>query len=140
MLLEQYEEIRKKIEPEKQYNHTLLINCFLGIIVLPKEKHLSYIPCDRITSKLREEFGIEKSKIGQHVKNLKDLIIQLRHSVAHFNLNCISLPEGSKTIDAIQFIDAKSNEIIIEFVSNELLPFVKKIAEKIIENINTHKS
>ncbi|MDP1800990.1 MAG: HEPN family nuclease [Bacteroidota bacterium] len=39
-LISQYESSVHKLKLEEQYNYTLLINCLLGLIVLPKEKSL----------------------------------------------------------------------------------------------------
>ena len=37
-LIEQYEHLKDQFPFEQQFNHTLLTNCLLGLIVLPKEK------------------------------------------------------------------------------------------------------
>jgi len=36
-LVNQYEQLKELYDFEEQYNHTLLINCLLGLIILPKE-------------------------------------------------------------------------------------------------------
>ena len=41
-LITQYENILHKYEYKEQYNYTLLINCLLGLVVVPKEKSLTY--------------------------------------------------------------------------------------------------
>ena len=52
-LLAQYEHLMYKYEFKEQYNYTLLLNCLLGLIVMPKEKTFSFIPKHRITTQFK---------------------------------------------------------------------------------------
>lgn len=62
MLIEQYHE---EIIPTKpfyeQFNYTLLINCLLGLIVMPRERAISAIPIDRLTTEFKKGMGIQDS-------------------------------------------------------------------------------
>lgn len=54
MLIDQYhEEIIPNKPFQEQLNYTLLLNCLLGLIVMPKEMALSAIPTDRLTKENR---------------------------------------------------------------------------------------
>ena len=81
-LISQYEIIMHNYEFNKQFNHTLLINCLLGLIVFPKEISIRYIPNERLLSKLKSEMGITNSVFNAEIIGLRELIIALRHSIA----------------------------------------------------------
>ncbi len=59
-LVDQYEDIKENFSFNEQYNHTLLINCLLGIIILPKEKVVSHISKKRIVE-MKTECGLQHS-------------------------------------------------------------------------------
>jgi|SRR5690606_19905368 len=86
-LISQYESVLHKYEFDKQFNHTLLINCLLGLIVFPKERAIYYLPKERIDTQLLKDLGIVNSSFNPDIKELKSLIIALRHSIAHFDMN-----------------------------------------------------
>ena len=50
-LIDQYNEMIEVLgKPfREQYNYTLTLNCLLGLIVLPKERALSFLLADRLT-------------------------------------------------------------------------------------------
>lgn len=51
-LVSQYESLMHKYPFEEQYNYTLLINSLLGVIVMPKERTIGFLPNDRLTKDL----------------------------------------------------------------------------------------
>lgn len=136
-LIEQYEVQKKQYKFEEQYNHTLLINCLLGLIVLPKEKTITFIPNDRLTIELRKEIGLPKSHINESIISLRQLIIALRHSVAHFNIKVESLDEKF-LIDEIVF-QKENGEEIVRFLSEELLPFVRYYSSWLLSNLKKYR-
>lgn len=80
-------------EYKGEYDATLLINCLLGLLVLPKESFLYAIPETEI-SKLGE-WGISPISIkcsgtqgpnDPDPKTLRGLVFNLRHAIAHFNI------------------------------------------------------
>ena len=80
-LIEQYEQLKDQFPFEQQFNHTLLTNCLLGLIVLPKEKALSYIPKTRIAFvKALAEWGINKSSFNPDIKDTVELFQRLRNA------------------------------------------------------------
>lgn len=82
-LISQYESLLHQYEFKEQYNYTLLINCMLGVIVMPKERVFSHIPNHRITKQLREEMGLVDTTINPDITRLRDFIHGLRNSIAH---------------------------------------------------------
>ncbi len=58
-VIAQYEVRQKGYNFDEQYNPTLLINCLLGLIVLPKERTITYLPTDRLLNKLKTDMGFQ---------------------------------------------------------------------------------
>jgi hypothetical protein len=139
-LISQYESSLHRYDFEEQYNYTLLINCLLGIIILPKERVYSHIPNPRLTIELKREMGLIESIINPNYTNLRDLIIGLRNSIAHFNFEIISQTDDF-LVDNIVFnksIEEGGNEIA-SFKSTELLPFIRYYADWVKTNILEYK-
>ncbi len=139
-LIEQYESIYPKFDFKEQYNYTLLINCLLGLIVMPKEKIISYIPKEQLTIETKNKIGLKNSWINSDIKNMKDLIIALRHSIAHFDIQVESKDEKF-LIDEIIFKDKErgSSYEIVRFEARDLLPFIKYYSNWLLENLRKHK-
>lgn len=139
-LIAQYEGTLHKYPFAEQFNHTLLINCLLGLIVMPKERTVSFIPNARLTRELRREMGIPSSYINEEITDLKELILALRHSIAHFDINILSL-NAHFLIDEISFMDReKGNQYqVVRFDSNELLSFVRYYGTWLMKNIKENK-
>ncbi|MFD1014419.1 HEPN family nuclease [Winogradskyella rapida] len=139
-LISQYDSILHKYPFEEQYNYTLLLNCLLGIIVLPKEKFYTHIPNPIITNELKQNMGLNKSTISRDYTRLRELIHGLRNSIAHFSFEIISNTEDF-LVDNIVFKKAKEegNTEIANFKSNELLPFIRYYADLVKSNILEYK-
>ena len=139
-ILNQYNSILYKIDEHERYESTLLVNTLLGLIIFPKEKTISYLPKNRLNQELLNEMGIFNSKINDDLKSLKDLIIEIRHSVAHFNIEFKSDNENF-TIDKIIFKDDVGNppNVIAEFYPSELYNFIQYYGNWIIKNIELHQ-
>lgn len=80
-LIDQYLGLVDQFKFEEQYNYTLTLNCLLGLIVMPKERVVSFIPTDRLTSEYKKKIGLVESHIPEEIATLRDLITKLRHSV-----------------------------------------------------------
>lgn len=140
-LITQYENILHKYEYKEQYNYTLLINCLLGLVVLPKEKSLTYLPADLLDDKMLKDMGLVYSIINPQFNTLRKLIVELRHSVSHFNIKVISDLDDEFAIDQIVFeIDHEKSKILVaNFRANELLPFIRYYASWLLANIEKYK-
>lgn len=115
------------------YDATLLLNCLLGLLVVPKESCLAAIPChylDRFS-----EWGIDPSVItsrGTWTKddndptNLRGLVWRLRNAVAHFHFKPIPT---SGEVQAFQFEDQSGFSATIPL--DQLRTFVERLAAHI---------
>ena len=139
-LIEQYYDgLEDKYHYEKQFNYTLILNCMLGLIIMPKEKVISYIPTERLTTEYKNKIGLEVSEIHEDIKTLKELIQRLRNSIAHFNIKVISEDENNR-IDWIHFIDSENGKkLLVRFRANEILPFLKYYSSCLLKNISNYK-
>ncbi len=140
-LISQYESTLHKYDFEKQFNHTLLINCLLGLIVFPKERAISYLPKETITKDLLKEMGVEFSNFNQEIKDLKTLVISLRHSIAHFDIHFESVNDEF-LIDKILFKDRDkgADYVIASFIPSELLNFIRYYGSWFVNTIRKYKT
>lgn len=140
-LISQYEGIKHQYPFEQQFNHTLLINCLLGLIVFPKEQILSYLPKHCIADRSqREEMGLFSSTFNSDITNFKDLVISLRNSIAHFHISFHS-NDDQFLIDRIVFSDPKRGDayVVATFFSDELLSFVRYYSCWLLTNLRNNR-
>lgn len=138
-LIDQYEVLKEQFPFERQYNHTLLTNCLLGLIVLPKEKALSYIPKTRIAFvKALKEWGINKSTFNPDIKDTGELFQRLRNAVAHFDIEFISETE-EHLIDRIEFRDVEADIDVATFYADEFSQFIRFYATTLLNNLERHR-
>lgn len=110
---------------------TLIVNCLLGLLIVPKEKLLfSKIPDTAYESLI--DWGIQPKSIKSfgkceyghsHKPNLNQLVRRLRNSVAHFRISPIH--ENLK-VTGFQFKDRNGFQADISL--DELKTLVKKLA------------
>lgn len=118
-------------EYDGAYDATLLINCLLGLLVLPKEALLEKIPATLFGS--LDQWGIQPSAIKcsgkcdyghQHDLNLRQLVRRMRNAVAHFQVE----PFPKK--GAVEGFTFKNrNGFRVELTNSELKQFVVKLSE-----------
>lgn len=138
-LIDQYEEYRAHLPFKEQYNHTLLINCLLGLIVLPKEKALRYIPKERIAFvKALKDWGITRSTFHPEIRDTVELFQRLRNAVAHFDIEFVS-DTLEYLIDRIVFTDSEAEMIVATFYSEELPRFIRFYANTLLQNLEKYK-
>lgn len=141
-IISQYEGIIHNYKFEERYNHTLLINCLLGLIVFPKQNNISFLPKAHLNSDLKKKMGISESVINENITDLKDLVISLRNSIAHFDIVFQSNNEDF-LIDEINFNDQMKGKgyVVAKFKPTELLNFIRYYGWWLIKNIeeNQHK-
>ena len=111
-----------------------------GLIVMPKERIISYIPLKRLTQEFKKEIGFENSKVNGDIKKLKELIIELRHSIAHFDIK-VESHNKKYLIDEIVFMDNINSRVyeIVRFKANELLPFIKYYSSWLMDNLKKYR-
>jgi len=134
-LIKQYDRLKGQFPFDEQYDHTLLINAMLGLIILPKEKSLSYIPKERLAFvKVLNEWGINRTWFNEDLKNTTELLKRLRNSVAHFDIEFMSeTPENH--IDLIRFVDKEAGMHVATFQASELRLFIEYYANLLIRNM-----
>ena len=119
-----------------EYDATLLINCLLGLLVVPKETMLNAIPETPLSG--LSAWGIEPSSIkttGQSKgKNdpdpntLRGLVFNMRHAVAHFRIK----PIPSKgEVQAFEFTNDRGLRAEVSLA--ELRDFVKRLSAHLKE-------
>lgn len=118
-------------EYDGAYDATLLINCLLGLLVLPKEALLNKIPATPFDS--LDQWGIQPSSIKntgkcdyghQHDLSLRQLVRRMRNAVAHFQVE--PFPQQGY-VAGFTFKDR--NGFRAELTLSELKQFVVKLSE-----------
>lgn len=116
------------------YDATLLLNCLLGLLVVPKEACLLKIPPDPVKTKLMD-WGIDPVCITSYGRwteenndpnNLRGLVWRLRNAVAHFHFKPIP---ASGEVRAFNFQDNSKFEATVPIA--QLRVFVERLAEHI---------
>ena len=137
-LIDQYVALTTNVKFEDQLNYTLTINCLLGLIVMPKERIISFLPKARLTNELKAEMGLKESQLPGTDTTLRELITMMRHSVAHFDIDVIS-ENDSELIDWLWFKNTESNKTYARFRATELLPFLRYYTNTVLKNLATHQ-
>lgn len=139
-LIDQYQTRLNDYEFKEQYNHTLLINCLLGLIIMPKERVGSFVPNDRLTQAFRDKVGLEQSSINAEFLTFRQLIGGLRNSIAHFNIKVESF-SADFLIDEIVFLDDEKSPgyEVVRFKADEMLPFARYYALELLKNMKDHR-
>ncbi|MFY9328231.1 MAG: HEPN family nuclease [Georgfuchsia sp.] len=110
---------------------TLLINCLVGLLIVPKETLIERIPATDFES--LKDWGINPSsikKVGrceyghEHRPNLRQLVRRLRNAVAHFR---IEPHHNAGNVVGFSFRD--KNGFHAEISLDEISTFVTKLAE-----------
>jgi len=114
-----------------QYDATLLINCLLGLLVVPKETVLHAIP-ETPLSELGK-WGIAPASIkapgtsrgpnDPDPNTLRGLVANLRHSVAHFRIQPV--PTKGDVV-AFEFKNDRGLHAVVPI--SELRDFVKRLS------------
>lgn len=138
-LIAQYEGDLDKYDFKEQFNYTLIINCLLGLIIMPKQRVISYIPKDRLTEDFKKQIGLNQSWIDNEIKTLRELVKRLRNPTAHFDIDVISEDDENR-IDWIEFKDDKDGgRSIAKFRASEILPFLNYYSACLMENIDKYR-
>ena len=114
-----------------QYDATLMVNCLLGLLVVPKETVLKAIPESPLSD--LPNWGISVGAIrapgnptnsNSKPETLRGLVTNLRHSVAHFRIKPIP-----STGDVHSF-DFKNDVGLHAVISlSEIRQFVERLSE-----------
>lgn len=137
-LIGQYTDMIQDLDFDNQLNYTLTINCLLGLIVMPKERVVTYIPKEPLLNENLKNMGLVNTNIDKSITNLQELIQNLRHSIAHFDIEVIS----STPDNLVDFIEFKGSgnqpETIARFSAPEIYPFLQYYAQCLTDNLRRH--
>ncbi|HDY7512104.1 HEPN family nuclease [Vibrio campbellii] len=138
-LIDQYNQMIEELEVgfDEQLNYTLTINCLLGLIVMPKERVLTYIPNDLLSEAYLHDLGFVESTIGPGITRFKDLIRQLRNSIAHFKIDVESVDEGF-LVDYLVFSHLNGS-LVARIKSTEIVPFLRFYCQNVLQNLNRRR-
>lgn len=122
-------------EYEGEYDASILLNCLLGLLIVPKEKWFDRIPLDPIEKlsdwginpKSIHSFGIDRQ--GNPFKpTLRQLVKSLRNSVAHFRIEPLA-NEGK--CSGFSFSDQSGFEATVSL--HELNSLVHRLASHLVD-------
>lgn len=126
--------IQRSLELVRAYNGpydaTLLLNCLLGLLIVPKESCINAIPLDPLEN--LGTWGVAPSSIkafgnangaDDDPRNLRGFVWHLRNSVAHFRFRPI--PDNGE-VKAFDFRDKSGFHATVQLA--ELRVFVERLA------------
>lgn len=126
-----------KLVQEYQGPHdaTLLLNCLLGLLIVPKESCLKAIPLDPVEELHKwgispssvEDFGTSNGE-DDNPRSLRGLVWRLRNAVAHFRFRPV--PERGE-VKAFYFHDKSGFRATVKI--EELREFVELLAKHLRE-------
>lgn len=115
---QEYDFVIRTTEIIKQYNTspispkyevTLLLNCFVGLLILPQQLWHTDLHPSIISEK---EWGISASHIGYikygEIKSVQNIVRHLRNSISHYSF--IAFDNNRSEISRIQFKDYDRNK------------------------------
>ncbi|MFS8152241.1 HEPN family nuclease [Vreelandella titanicae] len=138
-LIDQYYSVLDGYPFEEQFNYTLTINCLLGLIVMPNERVISYVPTNRLTRDYLTEIGSPSLEVGAKINTLRHLIKALRNAVAHFDIAVISEDEKN-LVDWLEFSDSENDgALVARFRASELLSFLRYYAHCLLANMERYR-
>lgn len=112
------------------FDATILVNCMLGLLVVPKERYIKAIPEQPLTE--LAQWGIRPESIqnpgrvtdtNPRPETLRGLVKNLRHSVAHFTLKPIP---ANADVHSFEYRNDSGLHAVISLA--EMRVFVKKLA------------
>ena len=123
-LIEQY---------EGDYEVTLLINCCIGLLVLPREKHINSIP-DILISESGKTWGLSRNSITTDCREcgykLRNIIRRIRNGICHFKVKTI--PDGSGEIVELEIRDLGRFRVTISI--DDLRELTNSIANYVLDS------
>ncbi len=134
-LLQQYDEyIRLKnlnTKFERHYETTLMINCCVGLLLVPKEIWKNELPTEKINE---EKWGIDENWISIETdKSVKRFTEHLRNSVSHYRFEAIN---KDNKISCFIFTDrlkqAKEDNFKVEVQIINLKKFLLKLSDDLL--------
>lgn len=132
-IIQQYDSFQ--IVEKEKYEVTLLLNCLIGLLILPQQHWFDSLPTDLVSQK---EWGINPSHISSikdgETKNIKVVARHLRNSIAHYEFKAFD--NSSNQISSIKFMD-KDREGNVTFEAIFPLPNLRQFTTKLTDTFTT---
>ena len=138
-IIEQYDKL--ELSKSERFEVTLLLNCLVGLLILPQQNWFDTLPIDLVSQK---EWGINPNHISTiktgETKNVKDVARHLRNSVSHYRFKAFE--NKSNDISSIKFEDYdpsnnKTFEAIIPISS--IRQFTTKLTNTFVAEMEKQK-
>lgn len=105
-IIEQYEEF--ELTNNEKYEVTLLVNCFVGLLILPQQHWFNNLPTELISE---GNWGLRNGSISYlkagEEKTVKQIVRHLRNSVSHYHFRMFD--NSQNQISKIRFEDYAPN-------------------------------
>ncbi|MGD1017720.1 MAG: HEPN family nuclease [Verrucomicrobiia bacterium] len=135
-IIQQYEtHVQSAVEKREQVEVTLLINCLLGLLVLPNERRFNRLPPIPIEQlgdwgfhlEFVKNWGKRPEKVKpEHYGTLCELIYRMRNSISHLDIR----PHGDGSeITKIEFYGDDGFSVLVP--QDCLKQFVTKLAQAV---------
>ena len=116
-----------------EYEVTMLLNCCLGLLVLPKEKHHNSIP-DDILPVEGYLWGLSRAKVTVKCEScgytLKNIMRRIRNSICHFRITVIA--DNLNQITSLVFKDTGGFKAELSVI--ELSELTRAFAEHVLQD------
>lgn len=117
-----------------EYDVTSLINCAVGLIIIPKEQHFNCLRSINIQT-LEEIYGITKPNIRySNDDSLSNIVRHMRNSIAHGKITQEKVKDNK--IKSLRFRDEYKGSPTFEaiFTIEEFKAFSIAVAKEVISN------
>jgi len=125
----------------EKYETTLLINCMVGLLIVPQQYWFKKLPTEIIS---KEKWGFDKTNIKDNNKgySIKEIAVHIRNCLAHYRYVIFS--NEKKEISHIiieDYIDnAKTNKTFEATISiDSLRTFADKLSSEFLKYMRTEK-
>jgi hypothetical protein len=128
-IIEQYKDF--PIPEKEKFEATLLINCLVGLIMLPQQHWYDSLPTDILNG---EEWGIKSEQVtfikpGEQ-KNVKNIARHLRNSIAHYRFKAFDDSTGKISSFHFKDCDTKHNKTFeTKIPLSDIAKFAKKLSD-----------
>lgn len=136
-IIKQYETIKEK----EEYEVTLLLNCFVGLLILPQQYWYDHQPETMISEK---DWGILPENVTfikkEEIKNVKNVVRHLRNAISHYRFSAFG--DENKNISHIKFedYDMSSNKTFEATLSvDSINKFVSIFSEHMLKLMNSSR-
>lgn len=132
-VLKQYQELN--IDEKNKFEVTLLVNCLVGLLIVPKEEWYEDLPDTLLT---KNEWGIDPNTISfiteGEEKNIKNFVRHLRNSVSHYNFYLTSTNKKISSIRFEDFTDRTKTTITFDAIMKveDLQKFLEKFSSTML--------